>query len=113
MPGPNKNYNRLEIDELIDGSGTSHTGELADLSDTGAEIAADTATASGDGTTVTFTLSHSLGSTPTAVSVVATSSDASANFYVSSKGSSSVDVMYNAAPASGTNNLSWDIITRA
>jgi hypothetical protein len=71
----------------------------------------DTATASGDGSTTTFTLSHSLGSTPTAVSVEPTSADAAGEFYVSSKTSTDVDVTYSSAPADGTDNLTWDIIT--
>jgi hypothetical protein len=73
--------------------------------------ASDTATASGDGSATTFTLSHSLGSTPTAVSVDPTSADAAGEFYVSNKTSTDVDVTYTSAPPSGTDNLSWDIIT--
>lgn len=90
----------------------------SDLSDAPAsahhpESESDTATASGDGSTTTFTLSHNLGSTPTAVSVQPTSADAAGDFHVSSKSSTSIDVTYASAPASGTDNLTWDIITHA
>lgn len=72
----------------------------------------DTATASGDGTATTFSLSHSLGSTPSVVSVTPTSADANGTFYVSSKTSTTIDVTYASAPASGTSNLTFDLMTR-
>lgn len=75
-------------------------------------VVADSATASGDGTVVTFTLSHSLGTTPASADVTPTSADAAGDFYVSAKTSTGVDVTYLTAPASGTSNLSWDLITR-
>lgn len=73
--------------------------------------ASDTDTQSGDGTATVFTIAHSLGSTPTAVSVQAESADAMGDFYVSNKTSTAVDITYASAPASGTSNLSWSVIT--
>lgn len=77
--------------------------------DTQPNAHADSGTASGDGTKVTFTLSHSLGVTPSAVNVQPTSADAAGDFYVSGKTSTGVDVTFAAAPASGTGNLTFDL----
>lgn len=73
--------------------------------------AADTDTQSGDGSAVTFTIPHSLGSTPSVVSVQPASADAAGDFYVSAKTSADVEVTYLSAPASGTDNLSWEVLT--
>lgn len=88
-----------------DGDGTM----TVDASSSG--VTTDSATKSGDGTTTTFTLSHSLGSTPSYANVVPTSEDASTDFWVSNKTSSDVDITYAAAPPSGTDNLTYDIGT--
>jgi len=66
------------------------------------------ATASGDGSTTTFSISHSLVKAPNYVSVEASSEDASTDFYISSKISSEIIITYAQAPASGTDNLSWE-----
>lgn len=71
----------------------------------------DTDTASGDGTQTTFTLSHSFGQVPSTASVTATSADAAGAFYVSNKTDSAVEITYTSAPASGTDNLTYDITT--
>lgn len=75
------------------------------------DIATDTETASGDGALTTFTLAHSLGEVPTVAQVQPTSADAAGSFYVSNKTSADIDVTYGTAPASGTDNLTFDIIT--
>lgn len=69
-----------------------------------------TATASGDGTKTAFTLAHSLGAAPSAVSVQATSADAAAGFYVSAKNANNVEVTFSSAPPSGTDNLAFDLV---
>lgn len=67
------------------------------------------ATASGDGTTTSFTVQHGFSGTPDAVSVEATSSAAAGDFHVTNVGSSTLDIVYASAPPSGTDNLSWTI----
>lgn len=78
--------------------------------DTQPVASGETAAVSGDGTATTFTLPHSLGSSPTSVSVQPMSVDGSADFYVSKKTSSAVEVTYETAPPSGTDNLTYDLI---
>lgn len=75
------------------------------------DIARDTGSASGDGSTVTFTFSHSLGATPTVAHVTPTSAAAAGDHYVSAKSSTSIEVTFASAPASGTDNVTFDIIT--
>lgn len=67
-------------------------------------------TASGDGSSVTFAFSHSLGSVPTSVSFLASTVEARRDFYMSSKTSSEVEITYGTAPPSGTDNLSYELI---
>jgi hypothetical protein len=69
-----------------------------------------TASASGDGTTTTFTLEHGRSTTPTVAFVMPTSSPASTDFYKSNLTSSAVEITYAAAPANG-DSLNFDIIT--
>lgn len=78
---------------------------LADIEDSGA-------TFSGDGTTTTFTVSHSLGSAPNVVFVQATSADANAAKHVTNKTSTGFDVVFATAPASGTDNVTLDYHAR-
>jgi len=66
------------------------------------------ATQSGDGTTTVFSISHNLDELPSYVSVEASSEDASTDFYVSDKTSSSIEITYANAPNDGTDNLSWE-----
>jgi len=77
----------------------------------GGGTSGDSVTKNGDGTD-TFSLSHSLGSTPTAVVVVPSSEDASSDFWVSSKSSTAVEITYDVAPPAGTDNLSYEVIAR-
>jgi hypothetical protein len=70
------------------------------------------ATKSGDGSTTSFTISHSLGETPRSVSVLPASEDASTDFWVSSKSASDVTITYARAPVSGTDNLFYDVIVK-
>lgn len=66
-----------------------------------------TETQSGDGTAKTFTISHGLPGTPNYAEVNPSSEDASTDFYVSNVTSSNIEITYDAAPPSGTDNLSW------
>lgn len=69
-------------------------------------------TASGDGTTGPFTLPHSLGKVPSTAHVQERSEAASeTNYYVSNKTSSAIEITYNTAPPSGTDNLVFDVTT--
>lgn len=65
-------------------------------------------TQSGDGSTSVFTITHNLDETPSYASVEASSEDASTDFYISDITSSSIKITYAKAPASGTDNLSWE-----
>lgn len=80
-------------------------------------IASDTDTASGDGAATTFTVTHTLGQAPSTVHIQPTSADAAGDFHVSNKDSGgtgdTIELTYAAAPASGSDNLTWDIITVA
>jgi hypothetical protein len=85
-----------------DHDNSSHTG-----------IVTTTATASGDGAATTITLtfdSGDVGFTPTYVGVEPTSSAADGDAYVSGKSSTDVTLEYGTAPASGTDNLTFDIL---
>lgn len=70
------------------------------------------ATFSGDGSTTTFTVSHSLGSAPNVAFVQATSADANGAKHVTNKTSSGFDVVFATAPASGTDNVTLDYHAR-
>jgi hypothetical protein len=65
-------------------------------------------TFSGDGSTKTFTIAHSLVSTPSKVLVTAGSDAAKGDFYVTAD-ATNITVTYATAPPSGTNNvvLNW------
>jgi len=65
-------------------------------------------TQSGDGSVKIFTISHSLVKAPSNAQVIPASEDASTDFYVSDKTSSNIEITYAQAPASGTDNLSWE-----
>jgi len=67
-------------------------------------------TKSGDGSQKTFTFSHDLDSAPTAAAIQAEVSDAAGEFWISDKRATEVDVTYQNAPASGTDNLTWSLI---
>ena len=69
-------------------------------------------TFSGNGSTATFTVSHSLGTVPSQVIFQPTSSDAAEKFYITHKTSSSFDVVFKSPPPSGTNNISGDYMLR-
>lgn len=72
----------------------------------------DSDTQSGDGTTTTFTITHALeNATPAAAAVTPESAAAAADFYVSNKTASNVELTYTSAPANGTDNLSWTVVS--
>lgn len=62
---------------------------------------------SGDGQTTTFTIPHGLGAKPAHADVTAKSEDASVDFYIEYD-DTNITVHYAAAPAQGTNNLTFD-----
>lgn len=97
--------------DFIDDGDNTVTLDVSTGGSGGGETASDSATASGDGTTTTFAIGHSLGVTPEAATPIASSPDASADFYVSNMTSAKVEVTYASAPASGSSNLSWHLIT--
>ena len=70
------------------------------------------ATKSGDGSTTSFTISHSLGETPRSASVLASSEEASTDFWVSAKSATDITITYARAPVSGSGNLQYDVIIR-
>jgi hypothetical protein len=70
-------------------------------------------TASGDGSSTTFTVSHSLGVTPAYADAVPLSKAASTDFSVQSVTDTDITLKYYGAPPSGTDNLVWDIVTIA
>jgi len=67
-----------------------------------------TATFSGDGTTIQFSIAHGLVSEPSKVQVTPMTEDAAGDFYVT-KDATNIYVNYLSAPPSGSNNvkLSW------
>ena len=100
--GPNENIKAI---------GSTQTGDIvsAGQSRTKKQPVSFPATKSGDGSTTTFTINHPLGEIPRAVYPQPTSADANGNFYITNKTASSFDIVYESAPANGTDNLSWDI----
>lgn len=66
-------------------------------------------TASGDGTTTTFTVRHDRGKTPDPVQVAAKTPDAQGEFFIASLDSETFDIVYATPPPSGRQNLTWTI----
>lgn len=105
--------NRLHVQSLSVESDTIDADTLdghpsTDFVET-SDIAAESATASGDGSSTSFTITHSLGSLPASVTVTPTSEDAMADHYLSNITDSDVTITYAGAPPSGTDNLSWNL----
>jgi hypothetical protein len=73
-------------------------------------LPAVTATASGDGSTRTFSLVHPLSSTPEVATVTAASADAAGDFWVSAKYRDTVEITYASPPSAGEQNLSYEVI---
>jgi hypothetical protein len=67
-------------------------------------------TASGDGSTTTFALSHGLSTTPSVAHVTPASRAASTDFWKTNLTSSAVEIEFARAPPSGTDNLAFDLI---
>lgn len=91
-----------------------YTGNLTVAEDVGIKIPA---TLSGDGSTTTFTISHTdysvYGYTTTyTVVIVPKSAEATKDAYISNVTATSFDVNFITAPASGTNNVVFDYILR-
>lgn len=85
----------------------SASGDTVTIDSVGGNAVSDTTTASGDGSTTTFTLTHGLGTTPAGVDVTPLTAAAAGDFYVSAVRSNDLDITYSSAPASGTDNLEW------
>ena len=69
------------------------------------------ATASGDGTSTSINIAHGIGSAPAYFYAIAASAAAGNIRYVAAD-ATNIAVHYTIAPASGTNNLSYNIIFR-
>lgn len=118
MATNNRDYNlppagywaRAELGDLIRANFEDVDTDVQDALDS---TATDSDTQSGDGAATTFTIAHSLGAVPSAADVIPTLSAAAAEFYVSDKTDSNVEITYSSAPADATDNLSWDVITVA
>lgn len=72
-------------------------------------VVVENVTASGDGTATVFTFSHSLGAVPSGVALQPTSADAAGDHYRSNVTDTSVEVTFAAAPASGTDNIVFEL----
>jgi hypothetical protein len=105
----------------FDNGTTRFAGDLTTLGDSPATIWDESskqtphlpttaATKSGDGSTTTFSLTHSLDEAPRTAVVTPTSSDAAGSFWVSNKSADAVEVTYESAPPAGSDNLSYDLI---
>ncbi|OJY95644.1 MAG: hypothetical protein BGP13_12470 [Sphingobacteriales bacterium 40-81] len=68
--------------------------------------------ADGDSTENTFTVTHSFGSTPAQVLITPTNIDTAIAFYVTNKTSTTFDVVFTAAPVTGTGNVKFDWIVK-
>ena len=73
--------------------------------------AIESVTVSGDGTS-TVTLAHSLGVSPAHAVATPANADAMGPFYVSQRSTTEVVLEYETAPPSGTDNLSYDLLTQ-
>lgn len=95
-------YYDTDIDALIywDGSSWVDTQE-----------ATGSSTQSGDGSTTSFTIAHSLSTTPSYFNAVA-NNEATANIQYVTADSTNITVHYSTAPASGTDNLVWAWIAK-
>ena len=93
-----------------DGSVTlSYTGSGV----TSSAAVGDQPTASGDGTQTSFTLAHSLGAVPDAVSVDPASPAASTDYRIETVTATDVTITYESPPPTGTDNLAWHVTTTA
>lgn len=68
---------------------------------------------SGDGTTVSFPVTHLIGSTPSVAIPAPTSAAAGATHWVSAKSATTFTITFAVAPASGTNNVTFDWMAKA
>lgn len=66
------------------------------------------ATFSGDGSQTTFSIAHGLDSAPSEYEVQPTSAEAAAEHYVSNVDGTNIDVTFTTAPASGTDNVTFN-----
>jgi len=56
-----------------------------------------------------FTFPHDLGAVPAVAQVLPETSDAKGEFWIASKSATDVTIKYKNAPASGTDNLTWNL----
>lgn len=73
-------------------------------------LPATTATASGDGSKTTFSLTNPLDTAPRVATVTPASADAAGAFWVSDKTAAAVEVTYSSPPPSGSDNLAFDVV---
>lgn len=73
----------------------------------GGNAVGSTASASGDAATTRFTVQHNLGTTPASVDITPLTNDTKTDFYVTNVTATSLDIVYAAAPPTGTGNLEW------
>ena len=71
------------------------------------------ATFSGDGAATTFSINHTLGVAPSRAFIQAMSDDASGDSWVSNMTDSVIEVTFDAAPASGSDNVVLGYYARA
>lgn len=99
------------LDFVDDGNNVVTLNATASGGSGDAQTASDVVTVSGTGSQTTFTLEHTLGTTPEAASVTPASDGASTDYYIDGLTSSSVNITFARAPASGTDNLSFHVLT--
>ena len=68
-----------------------------------------TATLSGDGSTTTFTVTHNTGVTPRQVVLTPKTEHAAGAHWVENETDTEFDVVFASAPASGTDNIEFDV----
>lgn len=68
--------------------------------------------ANGDGTTTTFSVTHGFGTNPSQVLITPTNAATAIPFYVTNKNSTTFDVVFTAAPATGTGNVTFDWLVK-
>lgn len=93
-------------------TGAIYVGDGDSWTEVGGGPTIDTATATGDGSTRVFSLSHSLGSAPSAAFVQARNEAASAGFWTNDENhtDSAVEIEYAAAPAADV-SLEYVVMT--
>lgn len=107
MPTTTANHSYLK-DSRASGSSTQKVlNQLIDSLDSDVPVTGQFV-ASGDGAATAFTDAHGLSFTPSRVVLTPTSADAAADHHVSTVDGTNIEVTFAAAPASGTDNITFD-----